>query len=111
MKIGRWLLAPLALRLLVGCESTPRPVEFDTTAQHAETADGLRRVRASRVGAPWLRPGASFAGYDAVLFDPVSVSYKSPPRPATSADRPHRGGDDHREGDRRLVRSASLDQA
>jgi len=42
----------------------------------AATADGLHRVRATRVGAAYLKPGASFAGYDAVLIAPVTIAYK-----------------------------------
>jgi hypothetical protein len=81
----------LVIAVLAGCGSPPpREVEFDATAEHAETADGLVRVKARRVGAAWLRRGASFAGYDAVLFDPVSVSYKSPPR-SQSSSRDQRG--------------------
>ncbi len=76
-----WLAVP------AGCESGPRPVSFDTSGRHAETADGLRRVRASDVGAAWVKPGASFAGYDAVVLDPVTIAYKSQPRQATSLNR------------------------
>jgi hypothetical protein len=34
-----------------------------------------------RVGAAFLKPGARFAGYDALLIDPVHVSHKTEPRP------------------------------
>jgi len=55
---------------------------FDAYDGAPATADGLYRVRATRVSAAFVKPGANFASYDAVLIDPVSVSYKRDPRPA-----------------------------
>lgn len=66
----------LALALGPGCASPPRPIEYDSSRDQPATADGLYAVRASRLGAAFLKPGASFADYDGVLIDPVSVSYK-----------------------------------
>jgi hypothetical protein len=102
----------LALTALAGCGGPPPGIEFDATAEHAQTADGLHRVKARRIGAAWLRPGASFAAYDAVLFDPVSVSYKSPPRSASSGkkDRSRSGnfalGDENTARLRRIFQEA-----
>jgi len=48
----------------------------------ATTADGLHRVRASQVGAAYLKPGASFASYQAVLIDPVTIAYKKGGQPS-----------------------------
>ena len=83
---GRRLLL-LSVALAAGCESGPRPIRFDTSGRGLETADGLRRVRDTRVGAAWVKPGASFAGYDAVLLDPVTISYKSEPQEPTNFNR------------------------
>ncbi len=90
--MGRWARAAAvgvaALGLLgSGCASGPRPVEYDTRDPHPETPDGLRRVRTSQVGAAWVKPGASFAGYDSVVIDPVTVSYKHEPRRADEFNR------------------------
>jgi len=38
-------------------------------------------VRSNRVGVAFLKPGARFAGYEALLIDPVRVSHKTEPRP------------------------------
>ena len=51
------------------------------------TADGLHRIRTTRVGAVFLKPGAKFAGYDQIIIDPVSVTYKSKPRKQTASTR------------------------
>ena len=74
----------LALALGTGCESSPRPIEFDPSSDGPATPDGLYRVRTTRVGAAYLRPGVSFAEYDGVLIDPVTVSYARRSRPDRS---------------------------
>jgi hypothetical protein len=83
----RAVVVALAVAGLAGCESPPREIEFDTSAEHGQTADGLFRVKTTRIGRAWLRPGNSFAAYDAVLIDPVSVSYKNPPVSSYARDR------------------------
>ncbi len=84
MRCAAWMLRfgsiVLALALGVGCESSPRPIEFDPSSDGPATPDGLYRVRTTRVGAAYLRPGVSFAEYDGVLIDPVTVSYARRPR-------------------------------
>jgi hypothetical protein len=77
----------LALALAAGCASSRRPIEYESDGEQPDTADGLYRVRASRVGAAFLKPGADFSAYDGVLIDPVTVAYKREPRPATGMNR------------------------
>ena len=42
----------------------------------ATTAEDLHRVRATRLSAAYLKPGASFAEYDSVRIEPVTIAYK-----------------------------------
>ena len=67
-----------AVALCTSCTGPFRPIRYDPSGA---TGDGLHRVRSNRVGAAFLKPGARFAGYDALLIDPVRVSQKTEPRP------------------------------
>ncbi|MDH3518937.1 MAG: DUF3313 domain-containing protein [Myxococcales bacterium] len=71
----------------LGCAPSPRSIEYAAKGDLPVTADGLHRIRSTRLNAVYLRPGSSFAGYDRILFDPVTVSYKRPPRKPTAANR------------------------
>jgi hypothetical protein len=67
--------------------SAPAPIEYRTRGELPVTADGLHRIHSMRVAAAYLKPGASFADYKQIVIDPVTVSYKSPPRKATASNR------------------------
>lgn len=67
--------------------SSPPPIEYQTRGELPVTADGLHRIRSMRVAAVYLKPGASFTTYKQIVIDPVTVSYKSPPRKATASNR------------------------
>lgn len=61
----------------MGCAGPPQPIQYQSGGLlPATTADGLHRVRATRLSAAYLKPGASFAEYDGILIDPVTVAYK-----------------------------------
>jgi len=77
VRIRALAVVATALVLALGCATTPRPVQFEGGGDGPDTADGLYRVRTTRVAAAFLKPGADFAGYDALIIDPVTVSYKS----------------------------------
>jgi len=77
----------LALVVILACALPPRPVAYDSAGDPAATTDGLYRLRATRVAGVFARPGASFSGYRGILLDPVSVSYKTEPRPASTLSR------------------------
>jgi hypothetical protein len=64
----------LAVVLGLGCASGPRTIEFEAKPA---TADGLYRVRATRVSAAFVKPGADFSRYTGLFIDPVTVSYTS----------------------------------
>jgi hypothetical protein len=69
--------------LSLGCTV---PLWFDVHGRSAEqelTADGLYRVEVWKVSAVYLKLGASFSDYDAVVFDPCTVAYKDPPEQKT----------------------------
>jgi len=81
------VLATAAL-LATACSSAgPPPIEYKTSGDLPVTADGLHRIHSVRVAAAYLKPGASFANYKQIVIDPVTVSYKSPPRNATTSNR------------------------
>lgn len=69
-------LLALALTAGAGCESPPPTIEYQGTGDGPDTADGLYRVRTRLVSAAFLKPGGSFAGYDRVMVDPATVSYR-----------------------------------
>lgn len=71
--------------LLTACAGPPRSVEYVGGGKGPDTADGLYRVRSVRLGAVFLRPGADFSAYRAILIAPVSVTY------ANAAELPGRG--------------------
>ena len=81
--LARIKLAALAgaVALVLGCTGPFLPVRF---LPRGGTGDGLHRVLTNRVDAAYLKPGARFAGYDALLIDPVRVSYKTEPPPRGS---------------------------
>lgn len=69
------ILAALVV-VLSACTGPTGSVRFmDET-----TADGLRRIRSSRLDRVWLMPGASLQEYSEVVLLPVTVAYKRPPR-------------------------------
>ena len=73
-------LATLSLALALGAAcGGPGPIDYYSRGDQPATADGLYRVRARGVLAAFLDPGASFADYDALLIDPLPVSYKGGP--------------------------------
>jgi hypothetical protein len=78
--------APL-LCLATACTQSAPSIRYKTSGDMPVTADGLHRIESVRVGAVYLKPGARFAGYDAILVDPVTVSYKSPPQRASASNR------------------------
>ena len=78
--------APL-LCLAAACAQPTPSIRYKTSGDLPVTADGLHRIQSTRVGAAYLKPGASFAEFDAIIVDPVTVSYKSPPRQASSSNR------------------------
>jgi hypothetical protein len=69
-----WALAS-ALVLGVACAGDPRPIEYEAKPA---TADGLYRVRAYRVSAAFVRPGADFSHYTGLVIDPVTVATTAP---------------------------------
>lgn len=99
----------LALGLGSGCASAPPPIQYDSRGGAPATADGLYRVRATRVGAAFVKPGARFADYEGVVIDPVSVSYETESRRSV-AERQLRGsflvGEDALERLKRIFRQS-----
>lgn len=75
------------LILVAGCAAPPRPVEFVGRGGEPDTADGLYRVRSTRIAAAFLKPGADFGAYSSLLIDPVTVSYMSADRAAAKRSR------------------------
>ena len=69
----------VAALLSVGCTRVLRMDPGGWGLEPTVSEDGLYRVPATEVGAAFLRPGARFADYRAVLIDPCTLAYKSPP--------------------------------
>ena len=81
MKAIRCILAGLAaLGLGAGCASAPGGVVW-ATGSGSTTHDGLQRVRWSDLGALFLKPGAGFQGFHAILLEPLQISPEQPGEP------------------------------
>lgn len=73
----RGLIALAGLVSLGGC-TLPAPT-IDTGPNAEISVDGLYRVRNSRFGLVFVKPGTAFSEYDSVLIDPVEIAYKRTP--------------------------------
>jgi hypothetical protein len=87
--LRRFGLVAALLGLGAGCIGSPWKVEYDRSRM--VTNDGPHRVRSIGIDAVFLKPGARFSGYEAVMIDPVTVSYASEPRPPTLMLNPRAG--------------------
>jgi hypothetical protein len=67
---------------LVGCATAPGGVQYESEGSHITTPDGLHRVKTSRFGGAYVKPGADLARYDSVVIDGVSIAYRPPRHPA-----------------------------
>lgn len=77
----------LALSLLTfACASGPGGPEIETGPGARITENGLHRVRNTREGIAYLRPGADFRLYPGVLIETVTVEYKVPPTKGVQLD-------------------------
>ncbi len=77
----------VTLALAVGCGAAPFRYAPEQDGVTPSTRDGLYRVRSSEVDGIFVRPLVRFSEYDAVIVDPVRVTYQSPPRPVTHYQR------------------------
>ena len=53
---------------------------YYATGKDVVTPDGLHRVKWEPFSLSFVRPGAKLGGYDAIILDEVTVSYKRPPK-------------------------------
>lgn len=72
-------LALLGLACASGAGGGNNKVYY-ATGKDSVTPDGLHRVKWEPFATTFVRPGAKLGGYDAVLLDEVTISYKRPPR-------------------------------
>jgi len=77
-----------AATALTGCAGPPVRIAYETTSHlNTSTGDRLYRVRASEVGALFLKPGIQFAEYGSVAFRSVTLGYAEPPMAPSVLDR------------------------
>jgi hypothetical protein len=81
--VSHRLLALCGVALLVGCIDSPRRVR----EAEALGSDGLERVSSRVVGASFVRPGASLAGYSRVRISLTGFEYRNPPKDVRTAPR------------------------
>jgi len=74
---SRLLFAGLCLLAAVACAAPPGGIVWATGAG-SQTQDGLQRVRWSDLGALFLKPGADFQGYRAILLAPLKIAPDAP---------------------------------
>jgi hypothetical protein len=58
---------------------TLKPIEVETGPGAEVTADGLHRARGSAFRHLWIKPDADLQSYDALILDPIQVSYRRKP--------------------------------
>ena len=85
----RSILVALCLGGLA-CASGPREPDF---VPGVVTADGLHQVRTMQVAGAYVKPGAELGSYTSIRLDPVTISYKRPPRERRSGARMNPSGD------------------
>ena len=85
---GRLGALALVATVLVGCANRPVRIDY-ATYDHLTTSTGERlyRVRATEIGALYLKPGVWFADYGSVAFQPVTLAYQGAPRMPSVFDR------------------------
>jgi len=64
------------LTLLVGAESASAANEQRAAIEEALSHDGLQKIKIKGIDLAYARPGASLAGYNKVIIDPVEVSFR-----------------------------------
>lgn len=76
--------------LLAACgASTVQQVRYDTRSGVASsTPDGLQRIRTSRIGAVFVKPGADLSAYDRVVIAAASLSPGQPSGRSESVEHP-----------------------
>jgi hypothetical protein len=96
--MSRGALAVCGVALLMACIDAPRKLRNEQEL----AADGLQRVSSRRVGASYVRPGASLAGYSRVRISLDGLEYRRPPRHVRSA--PAAGGGNYALGPQQRAR-------
>ena len=87
----RGCLTGLLCCFAAACSSSGPPrIEYEQ-GDGATTADGLRRVQTRRVGAAFVRPGASLGTYRRIKVADITVSYQRPPRVGSDRAQVRRG--------------------
>jgi hypothetical protein len=74
------LVAIVAASLLAGCTPTNKAGVYYASGKEAVTPDGLHRILWEPFTVSFVKPGAKLGGYESVLVDEVTVSFKRPPR-------------------------------
>jgi len=66
---------------IAGCETTPAREPSIQMGPNAEiTVDGLHRVDDSRMNLAYVKPDVDLSSYTKIMFDPVSIAYKTEPQ-------------------------------
>ena len=73
------LLAGFAASGLTACASGPSGAKFEVEPGAEVNVEGLHKVINSDYRYAWVKPGADFASYTAIVLDPVEISYRREP--------------------------------
>lgn len=73
---SRPLFATFALMLLSALFASSSVAQSKAELDEAMSHDGLQRIKVKGIDLAYARPGASLAGYNAVMIDPVDVAFR-----------------------------------
>lgn len=79
--------AKLALLALAALFSVSALAQSKAELDEAMSHDGLQRIKVKGIDLAYARPGASLAGYDAVMIDPIDVAFRKDWDPAKPGSR------------------------
>lgn len=81
-----FLLGAVFLTLFtLACTAPNKSGVYYASGKSAVTPDGLHRILWEPFTVSFVKPGARLGTYDAILVDPVTISFKRPPRKALAA--------------------------
>ena len=73
------IMALVVTGVLAGCATTPPPPTIQTGPDAEITIDGLHRVDNSLAAVGYMKPDIDLRGYNAIMLDPVTITYQKDP--------------------------------
>lgn len=84
---ARAMVSTLATLALVALAAPAAFAQSRAELDEAMSHDGLQRIKVKGIDLAYARPGASLAGYNAVMIDPIDVSFRKDWDPTKAGSR------------------------